>query len=107
MVAHQIAHTRRQRVADVLPAEELNQTADRLVLEVVAAVDDGYTGVPECQRLIAWLSAEFLPYTRQRFAEAPDDLLHLEDVLDQMHGSNGSEAATLSLQVRSLVFRLL
>ncbi|MFN8185153.1 MAG: hypothetical protein U0R23_12105 [Candidatus Nanopelagicales bacterium] len=86
---------------------ELNQTADRLVLEVVYAVDDGYTGVPECQRLIAWLSAEFLPWVQARFAQAPPALLELRSVLDQMHGSNGQEAARLSMQARALVFRLL
>jgi len=87
--------------------EELNQTADRLVLEVVAAVDDGYTGVPECQRLIAWLGAEFIPYVTPRFREQPADLRELISVLDRMHGSNGADAAQLSLQARSLVFRLL
>ena len=86
---------------------ELNQTADRLVLEVVYAVDDGYTGVPECQRLIVWLSAEFLPWVEPRFAQAPPALLELRSVLDQMHGSNGQQAAQLSMQARALVFRLL
>jgi hypothetical protein len=95
------------RVAPTAPQEEVNQTADRLVLEVVAAVDDGYTGVPECQRLIAWLSAEFLPSVQIRFNQPPDDLVDLRNVLDQMHGSNGQEAAQLALQARSLVFRLL
>lgn len=90
-----------------LALEELNQTADRLVLEVVAAVDDGYTGVPECQRLIAWLTAEFLPYVSPRFPEPPSDLRELMAVLDDMHGSSRSEAAQLSLQARSLVFHLL
>ncbi len=87
--------------------QELNDTADRLVLEVVAAVDDGYTAVPECQRLIAWLTAEFLPYVRPRFQQPPADLLELQSVLDEMHGSNGTYAAQLSLQARSLVFRLM
>jgi hypothetical protein len=95
------------RSAASVAHEELNQTADRLVLEVVSAVDDGYTGVPECQRLIAWLGAEFLPYVSPRFQEPPADLLELERVLDDMHGSNGDIAAQLSLQARSLVFRLL
>ena len=89
------------------PRQELNDTADRLVLEVVAAADDGYTAVPECQRLIAWLSAEFLPYVTPRFAQPPQDLTDLEQVLEDLHGSNGSEAAQLSLQARSLVFRLI
>lgn len=87
--------------------QELNDTADRLVIEVVSAADDGYTAVPESQRLIAWLSAEFLPYITPRFPEPPQDLTDLEQVLDQLHGSHGSEAAALSLQARSLVFRLL
>lgn len=87
--------------------EQTNQTADRLVLEVVAAVDDGYTGVPECQRLIAWLGADFLPSLSGRFPQPPSDLLELRQVLDDMHGSSGSQAAQLSLQARSLVFRLL
>ena len=87
--------------------EGMNETADRLVLEVVSAVDDGYTGVPECQRLIAWLGAEFLPYATTRFVDAPPDLVDLRAVLDEMHGSNGETAARLSLQARSLVFRLL
>jgi hypothetical protein len=87
--------------------QELNDTADRLVLEVVAAADDGYTAVPECQRLIAWLSAEFLPYVQPRFQQPPRDLLELESVLEEMHGSNGAYAAQLSLQARSLVFRLM
>ena len=87
--------------------QELNDTADRLVLEVVAAADDGYTAVPECQRLIAWLSAEFLPFVTPRFPEPPRDLAELQQVLDDLHGSNGPEAARLSLQARSLVFRLL
>ena len=92
----------------VAPAQaQRNETADRLVLEVVYAVDDGYTGVPECQRLIAWLSAEFLPWVQSRFAQAPPALLELRSVLDQMHGSNGQEAAQLSMQARTLVFRLL
>lgn len=96
-----------QRVATSAAQEELNQTADRLVLEVVAAVEDGYTGVPECQRLIAWLSAEFLPYIAPRFPQPPPDMQDLRAVLDLMHGSNGAQAAQLSLQARSLVFRLL
>ena len=87
--------------------EGMNETADRLVLEVVSAVDDGYTGVPECQRLIAWLGVEFLPYARGRYSDAPPDLVELIAVLDEMHGSNGETAAQLSLQARSLVFRLL
>ncbi len=87
--------------------QELNDTADRLVLEVVAAADDGYTAVPECQRLIAWLSAEFLPYVTPRFSQPPQDLNDLQDVLEELHGSNGTEAAQLSLQARSLVFRLI
>jgi len=86
---------------------EMNQTADRLVLEVVAAVDDGYNGVPESQRLIAWLGAEFLPYISPRFPDPPQDLLDLRGALDLMHGSNGPEAAQLALTARSLVFRLL
>jgi hypothetical protein len=96
-----------QRVGYTPAQEEMNQTADRLVLEVVYAVDDGYTGVPECQRLIAWLGAEFLPYVTPRFPEPPPDLQELCSVLDQMHGSNGTDAAQLSLKARSLVFRLL
>ncbi len=95
------------RVAPTAVNEEVNQTADRLVLEVVAAVDDGYTGVPECQRLIAWLSAEFLPFVQPRFNQPPPDLMELRKVLDLMHGSNGQDAAQLSLQARCLVFRLL
>lgn len=87
--------------------QELNDTADRLVLEVVAAAEDGYTAVPECQRLIAWLTAEFLPYVQPRFQQPPADLLELRSVLDEMHGSNGTYAAQLSLQARSLVFRLM
>ncbi|MEZ5187005.1 MAG: hypothetical protein R2720_14780 [Candidatus Nanopelagicales bacterium] len=87
--------------------EQTNQTADRLVLEVVAAVDDGYTGVPECQRLIAWLGADFLPSLAGRFPQPPADLLELHEVLDDMHGSSGQQAAQLSLRARSLVFRLL
>lgn len=88
--------------------QELNDTADRLVIEVVAAADDGYTAVPECQRLIAWLSAEFLPYVAVRFPEDPPaDLTALRAVLDEMHGSNGTYAAHLSVQARSLVFRLM
>lgn len=87
--------------------QELNDTADRLVLEVVAAADDGYTAVPECQRLIAWLSAEFLPYVTPRFPQAPADLVELREVLDEMHGSNSTYAAQLSLRARSLVFRLM
>lgn len=87
--------------------EEFNDTADRLVIEVVAAADDGYTAVPECQRLIAWLSAEFLPYITPRFPQPPADLVELREVLDEMHGSNGAYAAQLSLQARSLVFRLM
>ncbi|HQR80018.1 MAG TPA: hypothetical protein PLT68_07355 [Actinomycetota bacterium] len=86
---------------------ELNRTADRLVLEVVTSVDDGYTGVPECQRLIAWLGAEFLPFVSPRFPDPPSDLVQLRMVLDDLHGSSGSEAAQLSLRARSLVFRLL
>jgi hypothetical protein len=89
------------------PREELNQTADRLVLEVVSAAEDGYTAVPECQRLIAWLGAEFLPYVVPRFPEPPADLQDLQEILDAMHGSNGAHAAQLALQARSLVFRLL
>jgi hypothetical protein len=88
-------------------SQEFNDTADRLVLEVVAAVDDGYTAVPECQRLIAWLSAEFLPHITPRFPQPPADLVELREVLDEMHGSNGAYAAQLSLQARSLVFRLM
>lgn len=88
-------------------AHEMNETADRLVLDVVDAVDDGYTGVPESQRLIAWLSAEFIPYVSVRFPDPPADLVELTAVLDQMHGSNHEQAAQLSLQARSLVFRLL
>ncbi len=95
------------RVVGSPDREGMNETADRLVLEVVSAVDDGYTGVPECQRLIAWLGAEFLPYCTTRFNEAPPDLVELHTVLDEMHGSNGETAARLSLQARSLVFRLL
>lgn len=87
--------------------QELNDTADRLVLEVVAAADDGYTAVPECQRLIAWLSAEFLPFVTPRFPQPPQDLTDLQNVLEDLHGSHGSEAAQLSLQARSLVFRLI
>jgi hypothetical protein len=87
--------------------QELNDTADRLVLEVVSAADDGYTAVPECQRLIAWLSAEFLPYVTGRFPQPPQDLRDLHDVLDALHGSNGPAAAQLALHARSLVFRLL
>jgi len=88
--------------------KELNDTADRLVIEVVSAADDGYTAVPECQRLIAWLSAEFLPYVVARFADdLPADLTALRAVLDEMHGSNGTYAAQLSVQARSLVFRLM
>jgi hypothetical protein len=89
------------------PREEMNDTADRLVLEVVSAAEDGYTAVPECQRLIAWLGAEFLPYAAARFTEPPADLQELRDLLDAMHGSNGAQAAHLALQSRSLVFRLL
>jgi hypothetical protein len=85
----------------------MNDTADRLVLEVVAAAEDGYTAVPECQRLIAWLGAEFLPYVQPRFPEPPADLNDLRGLLDDMHGSNGATAAQLALQARSLVFRLL
>lgn len=95
------------RVRPTPVVDEFNQIADRLVLEVVAAVDDGDTGVPECQRLIAWLSAEFLPYTSGRYRNPPDDLLELRAVLENMHGSNGPEAAQLALQARALVFRLL
>lgn len=88
-------------------AHEMNEIADRLVLDVVDAVDDGYTGVPESQRLIAWLSADFIPYVSVRFPDPPTDLVQLMAVLDQMHGSNHEEAATLSLRARSLVFRLI
>lgn len=87
--------------------QEMNETADRLVLEVVSAADDGYTAVPECQRLIAWLSSEFLPYVVPRYSEPPADLLELRAVLDNMHGANSTIAAQLSLQARSLVFRLI
>lgn len=105
IIQHSVARTAK-RSTDSGQAE-MNQTADRLVLEVVTAVDDGYTGVPECQRLIAWLSAEFLPFVSPRFPDPPSDLVELRMVLDDMHGSNGSEAAQLSLRARSLVFRLL
>jgi hypothetical protein len=95
------------RVVPSPARDAMNETADRLVLEVVSAVDDGYTGVPECQRLIAWLGAEFLPYATARYPDPPADLVELTAVLDEMHGSNGEIAAQLSLQARSLVFRLL
>ena len=49
------------RVVPSPARDAMNETADRLVLEVVSAVDDGYTGVPECQRLIAWLGAHLAP----------------------------------------------
>ena len=66
------------------------------------------TGVPECQRLIAWLGAEFPPFATARYPDPPADLVELTAVLDEMHGSNGEIAAQkLSLQARSLVFRLL
>ena len=86
---------------------EINATADRLVLDVVEAVEDGCSGVPESQRLIAWLGADFIPSVRPRFAQPPADLMELEEVLDSMHGSNGAEAAELATRARSLVFRLL
>lgn len=89
------------------PRGELNDTADRLVLEVVYAADDGYTAVPECQRLIAWLMGEFLPYVAPRFEQEPVDLTDLRTVLDEMHGSSGTHAAQLALRARSLVFRLM
>ena len=95
------------RVVSSPDREGVNETADRLVLEVVSAVDDGYTGVPECQRLIAWLTAEFLPFTTSRFSDEPAALVELRGALDEMHGSNGEMAARLSLQARSLIFRLL
>lgn len=95
------------RVVPSPARDAMNETADRLVLEVVSAVDDGYTGVPECQRLIAWLGAEFLPFATARYPDPPADLAELTAVLDEMHGSNGEIAAQLSLQARSLVFRLL
>jgi hypothetical protein len=95
------------RVVEPPARDGMNETADRLVLDVVSAVDDGYTGVPECQRLIAWLGAEFMPYAHTRYVDAPPDLVELTAVLDEMHGSNGETAARLSLQARSLVFRLL
>lgn len=87
--------------------DELNDTADRLVIEVVSAAEDGYTAVPECQRLIAWLTSEFLPYVTPRFPQPPADLVALRAVLEEMHGSNGGQAAQLSLMARSLVFRLM
>lgn len=107
MVAERTVPPTSRRVEHRDMREELNETADRLVLEVVSASDDGYTAVPESQRLIAWLTAEFLPYVSPRFPEPPADLVELREVLDALHGSNGPEAAQLSLQARSLVFRLL
>lgn len=86
--------------------QDVNDTADRLVLEVVSAADDGYTAVPECQRLIAWLSAEFLPLIAPRFPQEPADLIDLRLTLDDMHGSSGPQAAQLARQARSLIFRL-
>ena len=62
MVLNETFEIQGQRVGGSPVQHELNDTADRLVLDVVAAVDDGYTGVPECHRLTAWLSAEFIPY---------------------------------------------
>lgn len=105
IIQHSVA-TSGQRSLDS-DRDEMNQTADRLVLEVVTAVDDGYTGVPECQRLIAWLSAEFLPFVSPRFPDPPSDLVQLRMVLEDMHGTNGADAAQLSLRARSLIFRLL
>lgn len=87
--------------------QEFNNTADRLVLDVVAAHEDGCSAVPESGRLIAWLSAEFLPCVTPTFPQPPQDLRDLQDVLEQLHGSHGSQAVQLSLQARSLVFRLL
>lgn len=87
--------------------QEINQTADRLVLDVVEAVEDGCSGVPESQRLIAWLGADFIPSVQPRFRQPPPDLIELQQVLDSMHGSNGADAAELATRARSLVFRLL
>lgn len=105
MVAERILeNTMSQHIGIV---HEMNATADRLVLDVVDAVDDGYTAVPESQRLIAWLGADFLPWANARYPQAPAPLVELRDVLDQMHGSSGAEAAQLAAQARTLVFRLL
>ena len=107
VVMHKTIGVPAPRVVPSPNREEVNETADRLVLEVVSAVDDGYTGVPECQRLIAWLTAEFLPFATSRFSDEPVALVELRGVLDEMHGSHGETAARLSLQARSLIFRLL
>ncbi len=107
MVLNETFEIQGQRVGGSPVQHELNDTADRLVLDVVAAVDDGYTGVPECHRLTAWLSAEFIPYVAPRFPQPPADLQELHAVLDDMHGANGVDAAQLSLRARSLIFRLL
>lgn len=88
-------------------AQEVNATADRLVLEVVEAVEDGTSGVPESQRLIAWLGADFIPSVAPRFPQTPPDLEELQAVLDSMHGCSGPEAVELATRARSLVFRLL
>jgi hypothetical protein len=107
MVINETVQIQSQRPGGSPVQHEFNDTADRLVLDVVAAVEDGYTGVPECHRLIAWLSAEFIPYVARRFPQPPADLQELHAVLDDMHGSNGVDAAQLSLRARSLIFRLL
>jgi hypothetical protein len=107
MVVNETVQIPRQSAGGSPVQHEFNDTADRLVLDVVAAVEDGYTGVPECHRLITWLGAEFIPFVAPRFPQPPADLQELREVLDDMHGSNGVEAAQLSLRARSLIFRLL
>lgn len=88
-------------------AEMVNETADRLVIDVVSAVDDGCMAVSESQRLIVWLRVEFIPSVSPRFERTPEDLLELQEVLDALQGSSGRTAADLAVRARSLVFRLL
>lgn len=77
-------------------------TVDRLVLEVSAAVDDGTSGVPESQRLLAYLSGEILP----GLGAIPSKGEHVRELIDvvySLQGTNGVVASDLAWQARAIV----
>lgn len=95
------AHLPAQRLSGE-SARQWRATVDRLVLEVSAAVDDDTSGVPESQRLLAYLSGEVLP----GLGAVPgrgEHLRELKDVVRSLQGTNGAVAADLAWQARAIV----
>jgi hypothetical protein len=81
---------------------------NRLTAEVIDAVAEGATGVPEAARLVAWMHGDLLPWARDREMAVVDEarraalrsdrgvLMGLESLLT---GASGYEAANWTRQI--------